>query len=86
MHIRTSTHCIDCICIMMRGGIYDEKKPEQCSGFFFISEHEGNPVVGAQRIYQGLRLYFTIHPDLGHITDILNFEMLTILVLSSLGE
>ena len=52
-----------CICIMLRGRIYSEIQPD----------HEGNPEGGAQGISQGLRLYFTVYPDLSHITDILNF-------------
>ena len=48
---------------MERGGIYDEIYPE----------HEGNPEGGAQGISQVLRLYLTIHPDLSHNIEILNF-------------
>ena len=48
---------------MTRGGIYGEIYPEQ----------EENPEGGAQGISWGLRLYFTVYPDLSHNTDILNF-------------
>ena len=53
----------DCFCIMTRGGIHGEKEPE----------HEGNPEGGARRISRGLRLYFTVYPELSHNADILNF-------------
>ena len=74
MH-RTALHCtalhytalhstaLHCICIMTRGGIYGEILPE----------HEGNPEGGARWISRGLRLYFTVYPNLSHNTDILNF-------------
>ena len=53
----------DCICIMTRGGIYGELLPD----------YEGNLEGGARGISQGLRLYFTVYPDLSHNTDILHF-------------
>ena len=51
--------CLYCICIMTRGEI----KPE----------NEGFPNGRTQGISQGLRLYFTVYPELNHNTDILNF-------------
>ena len=36
-------------------------------------EHKGNPEGEARGISWGLRLYFTVYPDLSHNTDILNF-------------
>ena len=51
---------------MTREGIYGKIEPE----------HEGNPEGGDQGISRGLRLYFTVYPDLSHNTDILNFKKL----------
>ena len=47
---------------MTRGGIYGEIKPKP----------GGNPVGGVWWIFRGLRLYFTVYPDLSHTTDIIN--------------
>ena len=37
-------------------------------------EPEGNPEGEAKGISWGLRLYFTLYPDLSHNTDILNYD------------
>ena len=53
-----------CICIGTRGVIYREVWPER----------EGNPTGEAPGIFQGLRLYFTVHPNSSHHTVILNYN------------
>ena len=53
-----------CICIVTRGGIQDEIKPEP----------EGNPKGKARGISRGLRLYFIVYPYSFHNTDILNYN------------
>ena len=60
---RRSISMVQSICIMTRGEMYGELKPE----------HEGNPEGGAGWISRGLRLNFTVYSDLSHNTDILNF-------------
>ena len=37
-------------------------------------EPEGNPEGEAKGICRGLRLYFTVYPDLSHYIDILNYN------------
>ena len=38
-----------------------------------IKPGKGNPEGGAQGIFLGLRLYFTMYPNLSHNIDILHF-------------
>ena len=56
-------YLLECNCIVMRGGVYDEILPEP----------EGNPEGGARGISRGLRRYFIVYPDLSHNTVILNY-------------
>ena len=58
------TTVLYCICIVTRGGIYNEIWPEP----------RGNPDGKAQGISQGLMLYFIVFPDSNHNTDILSYK------------
>ena len=61
---RTKSQSCYCICIVRRGGIYDE----------IMAEPEGNLEGKAQGISQGLRLYCIVFSDSSHNKNILNIE------------
>ena len=54
---------------------YDERRDIRWNSAWALG-HKGSSEGGARGISRGLRLYFTMYPNLSHNTDILNFKEL----------